>query len=479
MVSNRPRQPNLVILILDTLRADHLSCYGYGRLTTPYLDSLAAEGLLFEQAFASSSWSLPSHVSLVTGLYPSEHRFWDLPDTARPLPKTIAEELAGAGYQTVCFSNNLWLSVGGFARAFERYHQHFHGGMGTKSSVDRVLRRLRWLGFVGDKGARSTLRGIRCWLRDYKERGRPFFMLVNLMEAHHPYAPRRPYHRSFTQHPYRAVWRQFLKAGRTKNYVIAEESWTHDSLTDCIALYDGEIVYLDTQIRKLVDILAVAGVIDDTILLVTSDHGETFGEHRVCGKRIVGHQFSLHAPVTRIPLVLWGRSLPVRGRMRSAVNLVDVPGGLLELAGVAPGDWQRRQLFHPRAAGFTVSEYRTPSSSMERLGRARRVYASGVDLVAFEKSLVAVRDARYSLIVDGNGEEAFFDRQRDPLEETAGSIEAASSPEATRAAVQLRQFYQDWVAGHYVCGSDSAGALEVDDSAGDLVKARLRELGYL
>ena len=311
---------SVVLIILDTVRASELSLFGYPRPTTPAIDALSRDAVVFDRAFAPSSWTLPSHASLFTGLWPSQHGA----DWLRPLssaPQTLAEAYLDNGYATGGFTANL-IATGystGLHRGFVTYRDTrrtaaeiaLHSTFAQSVSVQRalvVLRDARWIGgaarallrfnFRPDNeyqihqsksGAEVTSEFLE-WERSLG--GRPFFAFLNFYDAHGPY--RSPMTTAFN-------------AGRTPQ-----------------DRYDGALHYIDTEVARLMDSLRVSGTLDHCIVVVAADHGEQFGEHG-----LTSHGNSLYLPVLHVPLLIRFPDATGAGtRVAAAVSLRDLAATL-------------------------------------------------------------------------------------------------------------------------------------------------------
>lgn len=273
-------RPNVVLITLDTTRADHLGVYGHRRPTSPRIDALAAEATLYRNARSTSSWTLPAHASIFTGKFPTSHGARYDPkgplelDAAidghtqirargmSPHEDTLARRLSRAGYATAGFAGGPWLMrVFGLAEGFEHWDDE---------------------GILNDRGriAADLLRAVLAWLdaREAKADTRPFFLFVNFFDPHFPYDAPPPWTRAF------------LPAG--------VEPDTLDSV-QWDALYDAEIRYADEHVGLLLDSLRDRGLYDDTLVIVTADHGEMFGEHGEWS-----HNGILFEPLVRVPLVV-------------------------------------------------------------------------------------------------------------------------------------------------------------------------------
>jgi arylsulfatase A-like enzyme len=317
--------PNVLLIIWDTVRAASLSLYGYARNTSPVLDSLAADAIVFDRAVAAAPWTLTSHGSLFTGYYP----FDLVADWVVPLGDehtTIAEAMAAGGYRTGGFvgnraySSRLW----GLDRGFMHYESHPELTVGSildSAPLFRHLRRLgnRWLGTYWIAGEREAPDIARRFLRwQARDTARPFFAFLNLFDAHSPYTSPAPFDQMFGAPKLRGI--------------IPDVRPTEDQIRDLRDAYDGSIAFLDQQLGVLLEELRRRGVLDNTVVIVTSDHGEHFGEHG-----LLDHGNSLYMPLLHVPLVImlpesaaWGQ------RVTAAVSLRDIPATLVDLTGIRP-----------------------------------------------------------------------------------------------------------------------------------------------
>jgi arylsulfatase A-like enzyme len=331
----RPGAPDVVLVVLDTVRAGSVSSYGYARPTAPELDALAREGALFLDATSPSTWSLPSHASLFTGRYPSshgahsEHRYLD-----RRFP-TLAEALAARGYATYCFTANGWISDSlGLTRGFAWQDASLRqqGGVGLGFSfVHRLLDRMGLQDT--DKGGATVAASFEAWARARPASdGRPAFVFLNFIEAHFPYhqLPRDALFR-FTDRAYaelRAIsldlmGQQFGGAGRS-----AEEAGG-----PARDMYDGGVVHSSRLLGRVVEALRARGTLDRTVLVVLADHGEILGERG----GFFGHGPSLYQEVVGVPLLVrYPPRVPAGVRVAEPVTTLGVFATVLDLAGIEP-----------------------------------------------------------------------------------------------------------------------------------------------
>jgi arylsulfatase A-like enzyme len=326
-------QPHLVLIVIDTLRADHLGTYGYERATSPHIDRLAKRGLVFANALAASSWTKPSVASLFTSRYPSEHGAVSFErDLSSTLP-TLAEMLREAGYRTVGVSGN-FVHVAertGFARGFDAFETLVFEVEGPGGEM--------LLAMSGEDGELDYLRAptgseVNRRVLDLLPApdAAPVFLYVHYMEPHPGYAPPEPQRSAFITDaavharatPATATYLSDL-AGSAADLEPAERQRLID-------LYDAEIAAVDGAVGELVRELEDRGYMENTVIAVTSDHGEEFGEH---GGWF--HGLTLNRECLSVPIVLHDARRPGSGvRRRDPVDLLDVPTTLLALAGVTP-----------------------------------------------------------------------------------------------------------------------------------------------
>lgn len=324
-------RPNVLLVTLDTLRADHLSSFGYSRPTTPNIDRLAREGVLFENAFATASWTLPSHASIMTGRYPYEHRAGGGPLNSQY--PTLAEELHSRGYATAGLVANLDYCTAktGLSRGFSTYEDNFGTvtDMVSETFYGRMLLdRLPLLGYYdhpGRKPAAEVNREFFLWLD--ANRGVRFFAFLNYFDVHDPYIAPSPYQTKFANQPNRGDLVNSLLFPRD---FTGGKQLTEQQVQAEINGYDGSLAYLDNELGSLFDRLKVMGLQDNTLIIVTSDHGESFGNHG-----LYGHGNSLYADLIHVPLIIrYPRKVPAGLRVSEAVSLRAIPASVIDLLGL-------------------------------------------------------------------------------------------------------------------------------------------------
>lgn len=310
-------RPNVVLIVLDTLRSDHLSLYGYHRQTSPHIDSWAREhGMVFENVVASAPWTLPSHVSMFTGLHAHRHGVNHNLSAPTSLPM-LAEILRSAGYSTAAVTGGGFVHPQyGFAQGFDSY---WVSGvkMGFENELEMELERAF--------GA----------LDQYKDR--PFFLFFHTYEVHNPFRPRQPYLGRFADHPDgltvdvenlpRSAEDGFVDHRRLIFHRDGKPSGpvSEDQLAVAVDLYDAGIAYADAMVGRLLRRLEELGVGDRTIVVLTSDHGEMMGEHGVF------NHVSLFEENLLVPLVVVDPRRNVPMRIPEQVRLVDLTPTVLDL----------------------------------------------------------------------------------------------------------------------------------------------------
>ncbi len=424
------RRPNVFLIVIDTLRADHLSAYGYDKKTSPHIDALAAQGTLYEEAISAAPWTLPSHASLFTGLYVRDHHTSSAHLVLDPSYDTLAERLARAGYHTGGFSNNVWTNPdSGLEQGFQTFEELWR------------LQKSRTEGIsdddpATDMGAAKTDQDVLSWIDGLKD-DKPFFVFINFFEPHLPYRPTKPFDDDFLPPgtPPALVQRmRSFYSPREYGYIL-NVPWMKVSageLEVLRGLYDGEIAYVDSKIGELVDGLRARGLADDTVLVITSDHGEHLGENHM-----LGHKLSVYEPLLHVPLVVWGPGhIPAGQRIAGQVQSFDLFGTILDLAGVDRGKASKLPGAEAAPETYTFSELAYPQIFLDVIHKQ----ISGWDTSRFARALTTVRGSRYKLISGSDGSEELYDLQADPHE--TKNLAGSEPKELGRLERVLEEFRQ-------------------------------------
>lgn len=309
------KRPNLIVYLVDTLRADHLGCYGYALPTSPRIDRFAAESVLFQHGRAQSSWTKPAVASILTGLFPVAHGAELRSERIHESVETLAERLQALGYETVLFTTNANITARfGFAQGWDSFRLLKHRKGGKREHYD----------------AAEMNREIFAWLdeRARQEPQRPFFLFVHTLDPHDPYRPREEFRQRFAA----AVDVEAVCCSRSNQLVGLSGEAAQRRAVDAMALYDAEIAQNDAAFGDLLDELERRGLTASSTVLLTADHGEEFFDHG--GWK---HGLTLYEEMLRIPFILrfpGGRS--AGRKILQAVDQIDIAPTLLALAGAPP-----------------------------------------------------------------------------------------------------------------------------------------------
>ena len=416
------RRPNIVLYVVDTVRADRLGVYGYGKPTSPRLDAFATSALVFENAYAQSSWTRPAMASLFTGLLPPAHRTVGRRSVLPEDATTMAEILAANGYEGMGLVRNP--NVGrafGFAQGFTRFR-----------SEDR------------DRDE-TMLERVRLWLDERQDAGAPFFLYLHAIDPHGPYDPAPEFEQMFDAGDapahYRTV-RYLLELNRGE---VEPDEGTAEALS---RLYDAEVAQNDRAFGELLDELEARGLGEGTAVIYVSDHGEEFEEH---GRW--EHGVSLYEEVLRIPLVMRLPGVPAR-RIETPAQHVDLLPTLLGYLGIDRAATDGRDLLAERRRGDDPPD----------------VYTH-LDVDGHRAS--SVIRGRYKLVQPQSPSQGtapmLFDLEADPgeLDDLAGE-----QPRIVERMLAL-------LADHDLAG-EVEPAVEIDDARIDEdLRRRLRALGYV
>ncbi len=436
---SRSTRYNLLLVSIDSLRADHLSCYGYPRKTSPHIDALAEEGILFQNTVSSTSWTLPAHMSLFTAEDISVHGVaHDGHSLSKSIP-TLPEVLKKEGYQTAAFCSSPYMNPAfGFARGFDVYHNLDLDRVGFTDTVTPPQEQR--------DGVHADITGPRIeklavdWLE--KNYRRPFFLFLHMWDVHYDYIPPPPYDKKFDL-DYRGT--------------ITGKDYMHDDrinagmdrrdLEHIIALYDGEIAYTDHYLGLIIQRLKELGVYDRTLIVVTADHGDEFFEH---GNK--GHRISLFDEVIKVPLILKLPGQPVRAKkIEAQARLTDIAPTILSIFGLKkPYSFQGVSLLLPESARprYAFSELAPVLQSL-RTNRYKLLYN---------------REQNKSIVMDLN---------KNPGEETTVLVRDHSIRKRMKKARAYRERLDRALAGKLRGGKEGA-AVRLSRKE----QERLRSLGY-
>lgn len=400
-----PGTPNVLVIVVDTLRADHVSTYGYSRPTTPNIDRIGREGVVFENAISTAPWTMPSHASMVTGRYPHEHGAFGEHGLDHRLP-TIAEAFRDRGFRTGGFSGNSFYFCrrAGFSRGFLHFEDYFY-------SVGDVLHRTVWGRIVNhfiptgilaleeiperQRAEQVNASALR-WID--RDRAHPFLVFLNYFDLHDPYLPEQPYRSRFSKTP-------------NPGGLIDTDypTLSPDQLQSEVDAYDGAVSYADEQIGKMFAELQKRGLERNTIVAIIGDHGEAFGEHN-----LVGHRNSLYRALIHVPLIFWGPGkIPAGVRIDRPVSGASLPATVLELAeGRSEGLFSTPSVAELWRNSAAAGNWPDPISEMERYQYTPKSYPANCGW------LKTVIDDKWQLIVSEKLPSEVYDWRSDPKENT-------------------------------------------------------------
>ncbi|MBP6874652.1 MAG: sulfatase [Candidatus Eisenbacteria bacterium] len=502
--------PNVLLLTADALRSDHLSLYGYSRKTSPNLDAWAREAIVFDHAFAQSSWTKPSTATILTGLYPSIHRV-NLPASGLPpSAESLFETLSRAGYATGLFAANSFVTpLFGFGRGVERVHApsppHF-----TQFMLGHLMERaMEWSAIAraaarqlialeraarggGLSNAELTGEKLQRAFFDWIDAGRarPFFAYIHYMETHAPYDPPPPDDARFLPERLQGM-RKVKDFPRYEGFLPFQKgrAMSADSLACMVALYDGAILHFDRLLGTLIEELKRRGLYERTLIILTADHGEEFFEEHGGW----GHGHSLYEELLRVPLVVSCPALfaherePGERRVASFVRHVDLAPTILDLCRIPSGQEYSGISLAPLlrspldgaeagvvddasvADGASTADDASVGNNASTVSSATTELFSEVDHGGH--GACALRSGTEKAILARWGsEERFqlFDLAHDPLEQQDLSAERPDRAAHARAALEA-----------FRANVLSAAREEVTVTMDEATRERLRGLGYI
>lgn len=419
---SQKNKPNILLISLDTVRADHLSCYGYSKSTTPNIDRLAENGTLFEHAYSNAVWTPPAHASMLTGLYPSEHGVVDQNRLDSDIP-TIAQNLLSNGYRTAGFVSN---SQVGQLVGLDKGHETFVEIWRGSQSKNIILRALRWFGrkaldiaCLRDHGAKITNQLALKWLDEAQRGDKPFYLFLHYIDAHSPLKAPRPYRTKFiSKGLIRKIDQQVVKLMadnplRFYSSNIIPNQFENEYL---VGLYDGEIGYLDKKIGEIAEYLKKEKLYDNTLIIITADHGEHFGEHGH-----YSHVSSLYQPIIHVPLIIKLPGSAAKGdKNNKIVQLIDIFPTILNVAGITSeinDHISGQEIFNCNSTSedhYVVSEWegRIPYFILSDLKCDR----TDERVSRFTKKIYSLIKGNYKYIVCSDGTEEIYNLVDDPEE---------------------------------------------------------------
>jgi arylsulfatase A-like enzyme len=431
--------PNVILIVLDTARADAFEPYGAPRGSSPAVSQLAGRGQAHE-AFATAPWTVPSHTSMFSGLLPEEAGIpgpdpADMGDRTRDAVHALRDRwlpsvLSAAGYHTAGLSANVQISdVTGFPMGFDDFEYVSParcGAMADMSAMGQLEWALHTMRAKTDDGAADIGRRLDGWLASAPRA--PFFWFVNLIECHTPYLPPRPYS------PLGPLGR--FRAGReAQRHLTQMRLWRAAAggfdippaaMERMRRLYAASVRLADDWVARLLERLDRSGLLDETIVIVTSDHGENLGE-----ANLIGHVFSLDDRLIRVPFVVHGPAAPVPG---PRFSLLDLPGWIAASCGITDAPWPA-----PAEREVAVAQFTAPGEPGDpRAEMVASAWGLGEDTVAtLTTSLSCATNGHLKLQRRGTAE-LLIDTEQDPLEVAPRPVGAQEEERYAPALAELR-----------------------------------------
>lgn len=458
-----PRPPNVLLVVIDTLRADKLGAYGNQRGLTPFLDSLAARGAVFEHAYAPSSWTIPSMASFFTSRYPTQHRVVTFAQRIGDDEVTIGERLQQAGWLGGGYAANPNLQARfGYAQGFADWH----ADAPQDGDVDGDTLRAQGLAWL-DRAAPH-------------QHGTPALLYMHYMEPHTPYDPHEPFRSRFAVDeaghvldPQGAIRQMIDRATGGTVQVAPDEPMelvatiakllgdgiplTQAHALPLERLYDAEVAAADDQVRQLFDELGRRGLLDHAVVVVTADHGEEFFEH---GRG--SHGITLYEESVRVPLIVLGPGVPAGSRVTENVSLVDVAPTLLALLDLPPEPRFEGRSLVPTFFAATPGR----GSGPDVLLQLERTVPVKLDHRAHVRGLV--RSGTKLLVGRDDGSEV-YDLDADPGETHRDAPEAAAQRDLLAGALARDEQRL----------GERAAAAAATEPIDQRLQGQLRALGYL
>lgn len=447
---------NVILVSLDTLRADHLGCYGYERNTSPAIDALAEDSALFLNTYSSSTWTLPAHVSLLTSLFNIEHQVYDTQDRLDSSITTLAEILRQNHYLCRAFTGGAYVSYHfGLSQGFDSYEQTFYG-WNPKTSAE------------------NTYAAVADWIG--KNKDKQFFFFVHTYQTHTPYACPEPYATMFLEKP---LWPQVDIIGHIGGDMGLFKKLPEQERLNIIGLYDGEIRYTDEKlIGPLIESLKQWNLYDRTMIIVLSDHGEEFYDHLSWE-----HGKAIYDECLKVPLLIKFPGSKFRGlRVENIIRLVDVMPTVLEAVGldaeslrldgrslfpVIKGKEKGDRIFLADILGFRVEGFGQEVETPSDMPFPQKIAVnSGKGKLILNRDISEEDRAFFNPPPPDLPRLEFYDLARDPLEKA--NIVSQKAALARRLVEELRKIYRK---GHI----HKPGRVEIDKT----LEEQLRALGYI
>jgi len=423
---NRSKGPNIILISIDALRADHLNCYGYHRNTSPNIDRLAGQGVLFKNAFSQATWTIPSHTSIFLSQYVWKHKVNTPQKQLGNSSTTLAEILKNENYATAGFTGGGYTSSKyGFDRGFEIYEDRIPRGRGRHEIASYIDKLLSWLESV---------------------RNRKFFLFIHTYDVHGPYNPPPPYFDLYTKG--RCEGKHLRTSRGIIPWKLDASKLTIEEIDYIMAVYDGGINYVDDQLGKIFEKLKQLGIDENTIIIVTADHGEAFKEH---GR--LDHAYKPYIELVHIPLIMKGPGIPGNRIYENYVQHIGIVPTILEILNIPKRKEMQGRNLLPLMHNCEIEEHFTTYSWG----------GSGV------QGPISLRTKEWTYIMNQTGPDELYDRINDPKEQN-NIIE-----KRPLIAQKLKEGLEDFIALTSEARPQVAEKVDIDEE----LKEKLKSLGYL
>jgi arylsulfatase A-like enzyme len=436
--------PHIIVIIMDTVRQDRLSCYGYSRDTSPNLVRLSQTSRVYENAYSTSGWTSPAHASLFTGLFPIAHGTTQKNWIMNKKLITLAEVLSAVGYKTFAISENPWVSkLFNFDQGFSEFHETWR--IRNENPKENLAYQL-FRKFISQSS-----------------RDKPFFVFINFLEAHNPYNSSHQFFGHFLTN--KSI---YCTDNSWPNFFLSRRKFSPEEIKQLNEHYDEEILYVDFLIGDIVNLLVEKQIWGETILIVTSDHGENIGDHGM-----MDHVFSLYETTTKIPLIIhYPRLFPPDTRNNQYVQIADIFPTLLGVIGVDDERirFQGMDLIKndQRNERAVICEYDYPQQVLSNYSKKER---ESEELAKFKRQIKSIIFNGHKFIWGDDGKHELYDLSRDPGE----TLNLMDNAEAFEIKADLQNKMEIFIRNYQMIGQRKETSKKIDE---ETLRA-LRSLGYV
>jgi len=493
-------QPNVVIIIIDAVRAQNLSIYGYPRQTTPFLSSIEKELAVYENAISSSYWTMPAIASLFTGMYTSGHKLLVDGDKLSKSLASLPSVLRKRGYRCAAFTRNIYVSEYSgldthfhdfFSRCFIDHLKAFRKSFFPKSTVPRFQRlgiRRKYLArfdqpcrprkpfsttfarlfdVISDSGGMRFVKDFSKWLKQFN--GQPFFAYFHFLETHSPYRCSYRFALSFLK--FQEHLRRLSFDYDHTEFLSKRFEMSQSDLNILIKSYDSSIIYLDYLIKKIANLLRRHNVYDNTLFVILSDHGENIGDHG-----LMFHYFCLYDTLIKVPLLIkYPSNLAVTGRLEEIAQNVDIfPTVLTMLDEKSEDIWSQVQGNDLLGQAPSRREPHIAISELIKVFGPNRS-ACKDEFKKFDRRLLSVRAKDRKFIYSSRGDHECYDLVRDPNETHNYYPEDDSFSELMQIASKYYQRMNEF----YMSRKEDIDGEINGDKLDSFIRKRLESLGYM